>query len=163
MCVVFFFKKLRAIFKLQSDLSRQLRSRYSFLFWAGGIDFGGKIPAYWGQSNFWFSDSTLLVWLGYSSQHNHQKGCAHKIKWKFQRQTNSGLSDLMPFKASKMFSLLSRHKAHLRPVFPLVLGFLCHLLLNNIVRQIWLYKYYANFWGKSWQTEGSAVSKQYCG
>lgn len=83
----FFFKKLHAIFKLQSDLSRQLRSRYSFLFWAGGIDFGGKIPAYWGQSNFWFSDYTLPVWLGYSSQHNHQKGCAHKIKWKFQRQT----------------------------------------------------------------------------
>ena len=85
-----------------------------------------------------------------------------EIIWKIPK-TNSGLSDLMPFKASKMLSLLSRHKAHLRPVFPLVLGFLCHLLLNTIVRQIWLYKYYANFWGKSWQTEGSAVSKQYCG
>ena len=65
----------------------------------------------------------------------------------------SGLSDLMPFEASKMFPLLSRHKARLRPVFPLVLGFLCHLLLNTIGRQIWLYKYYANFWRKSWQTE----------
>lgn len=75
-----------------------------------------------------------------------------EIIWKIPK-TNSGLSDLMPFEASKMFPLLSRHKARLRPVFPLVLGFLCHLLLNTIGRQIWLYKYYANFWRKSWQTE----------